>query len=219
LFRFQKAHALFAEAFLVIMVLKQILEKIPESDQDILRKKHGIDCLDKLVGAKPSLEKCELQGVHNEVQVFLGVVCSYLESLDSPSYFAWEGFENFCGYNDFSGDDVLDLVEEVRVKKKESQEDSDPNGYNLTAEERKQLQQFVENDPLTLKISGFSPRSLQFEMENNKHKDIVEDLSSKTEVAFNGSVFYVKRCYNCILPNGESVVVGIHKFTRVSRFR
>lgn len=78
------------------------------------------------------------------------------------------------------------------------------------------MEQNVENDPLTMKICGFSSQALQFEMDQHNKKKLTEDSSEKTEVAFNGSVFYVNRCYYHQQENGESVIVGIRKFTRVS---
>jgi hypothetical protein len=127
-----------------------------------------------------------MEGVSNDVQMVLNVVCLYLQSLDSLDSFTWESFENFCEFNDNSGDYELDLAEETKTKKS-SDEDTDPQGLNLTAEERKQMEDQVENDPLTMKIRGFSPRLLMWETDE-KNKKIIEDASEKTEVAFNGTV-------------------------------
>ncbi|KAL3924399.1 MAG: hypothetical protein SGILL_001075 [Bacillariaceae sp.] len=142
----------------------------------------------------------------------LCVVCLNLEKLDSVNDFTWEGLENFCEFTDNSGDHALDLAEEMTKKKAESGEESDPEGLNLTPEERKRMEEQVENDPLTMKIRGFSARSLQWETdEKNK---IVEEASEKMEVAFNGTVYYVNKCYHHQQPNGTNVILGISKFTR-----
>jgi len=194
---------------------KQLLDKLPERDQSALLTQHRITSFVLLLTKKAELQQRQLAGVCSDVQMVLEVVCTYLESLDSLTSFTLEGLENFCDFDDKTGDYVIeDLTEQA--KKKQKTEESDPDGYNLTIEERKQLEQSVEDDPLTMKIRGFSTRSLQFEFDENEKKQLVEDSSEKTEVAFNGNVYYVKKCYFFQQPNGESVIVGIRKFTRVS---
>lgn len=196
---------------------QSLLNEIPEKDQRTLLSQHGITDLPKLLDKKLQLQERKLDGVCSDVQMVLEVVCTYLESLDSASSFSWEGLENFCDYTDNSGDYILDTAEETRTKKADqSDEDTDPDGLNLTAEERKQMEQNIEDDPLTMKIRGFSARALQFEVDENNNKKLVNDCSEKTQVAFNGSVFYVKKCYYYQQENGEIVVVGIRKFTKVS---
>ena len=130
--------------------------------------------------------------------------------------FTWEGLENYCDYNDNSGDYVFEALNEERKKRNENNnEDSDPDGFNLTSEERRQMEQNVEDDPLTMKIRGFSSRALQFEFDEATKLKVVQDASEKTTVAFNGSVFYVGKCYYFQQDNGEKVTVGIRKFTKV----
>jgi hypothetical protein len=196
--------------------LQEIMDNIPERDQQVLYQRHKITDLSKLVDVKSMLQQRALDGVCSDVQMVLEVLCTYLESLEDPSKFTWEGFESFCDFKDASGSEhvVIDLAEEVR-KRKANAEDNDPDGYNLTAEERKQMEQLIENDPLTMKIRGFSARTLQFEMDMNDKKSLLEDTSEKTEVAFNGSVYYKDKCYYYQQPNGETVTVGIRKFTSV----
>lgn len=195
---------------------KRLWENIPESDQARLAE-HGITDMTKLVANKAQLQKRELENVGYPVQTFLEVVCTYVQSLDSLSSFTWEGFENHCGFVDNSGENVFfdDDGVQTQTKKKKKVEEADPDGYNLTTEERKQMEQAVEDDPLTLKIRGFSPRSLQFEFDERSKKKEILDGSDKTTVAFNGSVYYVKKCYHYHQSSGESVVVGIRKFTKV----
>jgi hypothetical protein len=194
---------------------KQLLEKIPERDHAALEK-HGIDDFSKLLDKKSQLQQRQLQDVCSDVQMVLEVVCNYVESLDSSTPFTWEGLENFCEFDDNSGDDIFEESAEQSTKKKTNTEQADPDGYNLTTEERKQMERTVEDDPLTMKIRGFSSRALQFEFDKYEKKKLVEDASEKTEVAFNGNVYYVKKCYTYQQPNGETVVVGICGFTKVS---
>lgn len=202
-------------------VFKELMDRIPERDQTALVTQHGIDDFNKLTAKKDVIHQRQLTGVCPDVQLFLEVVCTYLESLDTASFssFTWTefeaGLENFCDYTDNSGAAIVEDFADKSLRKAEKVEDSDPNGYNLTAEERKQMEQNVEDDPLTMKIRGFSSRVLQFEFDETGKKNVLEDSSEKTEVAFNGSVFYVKRCYHFQQPNGGSVVVGIRKFTKV----
>lgn len=196
---------------------KEVLDKIPERDQTALLTQHGVTDFNKLLSKKTAFQQRQLAGVCPDVQMVLDVVCSYLESLDSTSYssFTWAGLENFCDYTDNSGNAVVEDMADKILKKANKVKDTDPDGYNLTAEERKQLEQNVEDDPLTMKIRGFSSRALQFEFDESDKKKLVEDCSEKTEVAFNGSVFYVKKCYHYQQANGDHVVVGIRKFTKV----
>ena len=194
-------------------VFTDILDKIPERDQTALLIQLGIDDCNKLVAKKSDLQQRQLSSVCADVQLFLEVVCIYLESLDAYSSFTWAGLENFCDYTDNSGSAIVEDMADRILRKVEKVENSDPDG--LTAEERKQMEQSVEDDPLTMKIRGFSSRVLQFEFDESDKKKNMEDSSDKTEVAFNGSVFYVKKCYNYQQPNGGSVVVGIRKFTKV----
>mmetsp|Transcript_5872 Transcript_5872/g.10911 ORF Transcript_5872/g.10911 Transcript_5872/m.10911 type:complete len:217 (+) Transcript_5872:347-997(+) len=198
---------------------KELMDKIPERDQATLLHRHGITDFAKLVDKKDLLQQRQLDDVCADVQMLLEVVCTYLESLDSPSTFTWEGWENFCDFNDNSGDYVFEDIVEERKKKKEAAEDADPDGYNLTAEERRQMEQNLEEDPLMMKIRGFSTRALQFEVDENNKKKLAEDTSEKTQVAFNGSVYYTKKCYYYQQGNGETVVVGIRKFTGVSNYK
>jgi DNA (cytosine-5)-methyltransferase 1 len=195
----------------VDQAFKEVLDKIPEPDAAALIA-HGITDLNKLVDKKSLFD--QLEGICADVQMVLKVVCNYLESLDSTSSFTWEGFENFCEFNDTSGDAIVEDMADQN-KKEINTADSDPDGFNLTAEERKQMEENVENDPLTMKIRGFSSRSLQFEVDDFNKKKLVDDSSGKTEVTFNGIVFCVKNCYHYQLPNGENVIVGIRKFTKV----
>ncbi|CAB9524005.1 Modification methylase [Seminavis robusta] len=195
-------------------VFEDILDHIPERDQAALQQQNGITDLSKLVDKKGQLQQRQLDGVCSDVQMALHLVCTYLESLDAASTFTWEGLANFSGFVDDSGNYDLDLADETRKKKKQTTEDNDPDGYNLTAKERKQMEQRIGNDPLTMKVRGFSSRSLQFEMDNLDKKKLVEDASEKMQVAFNGSVFYVNKCYYYEQENGESVTVAILKFTR-----
>lgn len=200
--------------------LKDIFDKIPENDKECLLNTHGITTLSKLMDASSRLQRRELENVCTEVQFFLEIVCVYIQSLESHDHFSWEGFATYCGYNDSSGENVMNLAEEARRPRAvDSSEDNDPNGVHLTAEERKQMELLVENDPLTMKIRGFSPRSLQFQEDVANKKNIVEDASEKTEVTFNDNVFYTKKCYWFQQENGESVIVAIHKFTRVGPFQ
>lgn len=194
---------------------QQILDKIPERDQTALFAQHGITDFNKLVAKKSDFQQRQLTGVCSDVQMVLEVVCTYLESLDSTSSFTWEGLENFCDYNDNSGNAVIEDMADQIMKKADKVEDADPDGYNLTTEERKQMEQSIKDDPLTMKIRGFSSRALQFEVDDYNNKKLVDDSSENTDVTFNGSVFYVKKCYHYQQPNGENVIVGIRKFTRV----
>ena len=196
---------------------EQILDKIPEKDQNSLKKQHGITNLNRLVEMKTQVEQRKLDNVCTDVQFALEVVCKYLDTLDDYSSFTWEGFENFCGFTDNSGDYVMDSVDDGAKKNKADPVDTDPDGYNLTAEERKQMEQNIEDDPLTMKIRGFSSRTLQFEDDKHEKKKLVEEASEKTQVAFNGRVYYVKRCYYHEQQNGETVTVGIMKFTKVRK--
>lgn len=194
---------------------KEILQNIPERDQAVLERQHGITNFSQLMDKKPQLQQRQLEDVCSDVQMGLEVVCTFLETLDETSSFTWEGFENFCEYNDKTGD--YDLPEETKSKNADVQENADPLGYNLTAEERKQMEDQLENDPLTMKIRGFSARALLWEADE-KNKKLTEGTSEKTEVAFNGSVYYVNKCYYFQQENGSNVVVGIRKFTKVSSF-
>ena len=193
---------------------QEVLDKIPERDQGVLVRQHKVTSLSSLLDKRLQLEQRQLDNVCTDVQMVLEVVCKYAESLEESDPFTWEGFQNFCGYNDNSGDYQLDLPEEIKKKKPDSEEDSDPMGYNLTAEERKQMEDQMENDPLMIKIRGFSARSLQWEADE-KSKKLSEGTSDKKQVAFNGSVYYVNKCYHYQQPNGANVVVGIRKFTKV----
>ena len=193
---------------------EQILERLPERDAAALTSQHGVKNIENLLSIQSQLQLQQVKDVSPAVQMALHVACEYLETLDSASSFTWEGFENFCDFNDNSGADVIGVEEET--KRVVSTEESDPDGYNLTAEERRQLEQNVENDPLTMMIRGFSARSLQFEFDEQNNKKAAEDASEKTAVAFNGKVFYVGKCYYFHQPDGGKVIVGIRKFTRVS---
>jgi len=198
-------------------ILQKIYNVIPERDQTELLSQHGITSLPKLIEKKSELHQRELKCVCAEVQMMLEAVCCYVESLDSTSSFTWEGFENLCGYNDNSGDPIIDESDnEAMTKKKPTAHDHDPDGLNLTAEERKQMELHVENDPLTMKIRGFSSRGQDFEWEKT-NKKATEDTSEKTEVNFNGSVYCVRKCYYHQQSSGQTVIVGIRKFTTVSR--
>jgi len=195
---------------------KQLLDNFPERDQAALSFQHGVTDFSKLLAKKSELQQRQLKDVCSDVQLILVAICNYVESLDSTSTFAWEGFENFCDFTDNSGDvNFEDLSDQIK-KKVTNKESSDPDGCNLTAEERRQMEQDVEEDPLTMKIRGFSARSLQFEFDEYNKKKLAEDTSDKTEVAFNGNVYYVKKCYFFQQANGETVTVGIRKFTKVS---
>eukprot|EP00977_Amphora_coffeiformis_P019711 scaffold7405_cov204-Amphora_coffeaeformis.AAC.9 len=194
---------------------KKLLDRIPERDQTALFTQHGITDFSKLLAKKSELEQRQLTGVCADVQMALAVACIYAESLDPSAIFTWEGLENFCDFTDNSGDNTFeDLSDQIKAKVK-AKESPDPDGYNLNAEERRQMEQDVEEDPLTLKIRGFSARTLQFEFDEYTKKKLTENTSVKTEVAFNGNVYYVKKCYYFQQPNGETVTVGILKFTRV----
>lgn len=196
--------------------LKEIFNNIPERDQAVLLREHGITDFAKLVDKKSELQQRKLTDVCADVQMVLEVVCMYMETLDSDSIFTWEGFANFCDFNDSSGASVIDDLVEERRTKKNTQEDADPDGYNLTTEERNQMESYIEDDPLTMKIRGFSSRALQFDVDDYNKKKLVDDSSEKTEVAFNGTVYIANKCYQFQQPNGETVVVGIRKFTKVS---
>jgi hypothetical protein len=194
---------------------QDIMGKLPERDQGVLLRQHGVTSLSKLMDKKLKFQQRQFEDICSDVQMVLEVVCTYLESLDDIGSFTWEGFENFCEYIDNSGDYQFEMkAEEVKKMAADSKEDADPMGFNLTAEERKQMEDQVENDPLTMKIRGFSARSLQWEAEE-KAKNLEEDASEKLQVAFNGSVYYVNKCYHYQQDNGNKVVVGIRKFTKV----
>jgi hypothetical protein len=194
---------------------QDIMGKLPERDQGVLLRQHGVTSLSKLMDKKLKFQQRQFEDICSDVQMVLEVVCTYLESLDDIGSFTWEGFENFCEYIDNSGDYQFEMkAEEVKKMAAGSKEDADPMGFNLTAEERKQMEDQVENDPLTMKIRGFSARSLQWETEENA-KNLEEDASEKFQVAFNGSVYYVNKCYHYQQGNGNKVVVGIRKFTKV----
>lgn len=204
---------------------QEILDRIPERDQAALLQQHSVTTFSELLDKKSQLQQRLLKDVCSDVQMVLEVVCCYVETLDPTSSFTWEGFENFCDYNDKFGDgghdDSLVFAEEMITKKTASKsgdngDGADGGGLHLTAEERKQMEQHVQNDPLTLSIRGFSERTLQFEDDIHAKKKIVEEASEKTEVAFNGKVFYVNRCYHYQQENGGKVMVGIRKFTNVS---
>lgn len=181
---------------------ESLLSKLPERDQHALTHQHGITDFTMLLLKKTQLEGRELENISNDVQMVLCVVCLNLEKLDSVNDFTWEGLENFCEFTDNSGDHALDLAEEMTKKKAESGEESDPEGLNLTPEERKRMEEQVENDPLTMKIRGFSARSLQWETdEKNK---IVEEASEKMEVAFNGTVSQLRLQTNHLSPVNPS---------------
>ncbi|CAB9523497.1 methyltransferase 1 [Seminavis robusta] len=196
-------------------IFKEIVDQLPEPDQHVLLREHKITNLAKLMEKKMEFEQFQVEGVFDAVQEFLAVVCQYLSSLDDEvGAFSWEGYEKFCECDDTSGDYQLDLAaEEIQKKKESSNEESDPKGLDLTAEERKQLQDQMENQPLTMMIRGFSQRTLQFETEDKTMK-AAEDKSDKLQVAFNGSVYDVNKCYHYQQPKGKVVVVGIRKFTR-----
>lgn len=196
-------------------VLLEIFTKIPERDQTALLTEHRITNMAELVAKKSQLQQRALQGVCAEVQLFLEHLSTYLEELDSPATtFTWEGFMNFCGYVDTSGGVDLEDSGEKKKANDKTPEKADPDGRDLTAEERKQLEQSVENDPLTMLIRGFSSPSLQFEFDvANKTKN-VDEASEKVAVAFNGNVYYVNKCYNYQQPSGKTVTVGIRKFTK-----
>ena len=196
-------------------IIQQIWDKIPPVDQLALEDHHGVTSIDKLLSLKPQLVQSQLKGVGGDVQLVLKVICTFLESLDAPSSFTWEGFENFCEFVDNSGDNVLDEGDQPK-KIQRKVEDVDPDGYNLTVEELKQMELSMENDPLNMTIRGFSARTLQFEADEYNKKKIVEDSSEKATVTFNGYVFSVKKCYKYRQPNGDIVTVGIRKFTKVS---
>lgn len=199
---------------------KQILDEIPERDQEALVQQHSITNFAELIAKRDNLQQRQLKDVCSEVQMVLEVACVYVESLDPSASFTWEGFQNFCDYNDNSGvlDDGDDLNDDqTKNKKRQPEKYSDPEGYSLTAEERKQMDLNVENDPLTMKIRGFSPRSLHFESDEHNKKKIVEDSSEKSEVAFNGNVYFSRKCYFYQQPSsGEKVIVAIRKFTKVT---
>lgn len=193
--------------------LEEIFQRIPERDQAALRQ-HGITSLSMLLDKKSQFQQRGLKNVCADVQMVLDVVCTYMESLESITSFTWESFENFCEFVDNSGDKVLDFADEIRQMKKTADEEADPEGYNLTNEERQQMDAAVDNDPLTMMVRGFSAPTLQFEMDENNKKQLVDDPSRKTEVAFNGFVYYVNRCYHYQQENGANVIVGIKAFTK-----
>jgi hypothetical protein len=200
-------------------ILNAVFEQIPERDQSALLQKHGVTTIHKLMAMKNSLQQRALDGVCAEVQLVLQHFCTYLDSLDNTSTdFSWEGFENFCGYNDTSGITLAEDFSTNRNRNDVSNDDADadPDGYNLTSEERKQMEDAIENDPLNIMIRGFSPRSLQFEFDEASKKKEVQEASDKTEVAFNGNVYYKNKCYTYQQPGGATVTVGIRKFTSVS---
>ena len=95
--------------------LEAVFDKIPERDHNVLKEQHQITDLSKLVEKKYQLQQRQLKDVSADVQMVLDVLCSYLESLDQLSSFTWEGFENFCDFNDNSGDYVIDTAEEISV--------------------------------------------------------------------------------------------------------
>jgi len=197
---------------------KQVLDNmlIPKEDQIALCTQHGITDFSKLVAKKSEFQQRQLKDVCPEVQMVLEVVCNYVESLESTLNFTLEGYEKFCIVNDNLGEALMEDLSDQNKKRVNKTENNDPDGYNLTAEERKQMEQDLEEDPLMMKIRGFSPRVLQFEFDEYNKKKISEDSSEKTEVAFDGNVYYVKKCYFFQQPNGETVTVGIRKFTGVS---
>jgi len=196
-------------------VLKEIFSKIPERDQTALLIDYRITTVAELLAKKSQLQQRALQGVCAEVQLFLEHISTYLEELDSPATtFSCESFHNFCGYVDTSGDYNIEYFDEKKKTSDKDPEKSDPDGFNLTAEERKQLEQSVEDDPLTMKIRGFSSRSLQFEFDEVDKKTI-DEVSDKKTVAFNGNVYYVNNCYHYQQqPSGQTVTVGIRSFTK-----
>ena len=202
-------------------MIKEIFGNIiPQPDQDALRNIHQITTCDDLVKKKALMEQGKLEGVCADVQKDLVVLCAYMmESLESPSSFTWEGFANFCDYADASGDFVVDEDDEVAPKTSTPQKDfdEDAEGLNLTAEERKQLKDLVENDPLQMLVRGFSPKHMQFQFDNgnNKSKNAEKEFSEKLFVDFNGKRYHVGKCYRFKQSNGTVVTVGIRRFTKV----
>lgn len=196
---------------------QHILDELPDDDQDALQKQ-GISDFPGLVSKKEDLQHRRLNDVCPEVQLFLWTVCKYLERLDSETVFCLDGYKNFCEYNDSSGnllDCDVDGFGYEEGKKRKRHVDNNSNGENLTAEERRQMEQSVENDPLTMKIRGFSVASLVFETYDKKKME--ENPGEKAQVEFNGIVYYTKKCYHFKQPNGTNVIVGIRQFTKVRR--
>ena len=199
--------------------LLEILENyLPAQDNTALTGEHGIKDFSTLLAKKEQLQNNVLANVCNEAQDILAALCDYINTLDETAAFSIEGFEHFCDPNCVCDDDdgpEYNGESVQQAKKKAAAVGADPEGYNLTIEERNQISQAMEDDPLTIKIRGFSSASLQFEFDEVKKRK--EDESEKTSVAFNGNVYFVKKCYTYKQPkSGETVVVGIRKFTRVS---
>ena len=192
---------------------------IPLPDQDALREIHHITTCDDLLKKKALMEEGKLEGVCADVQKDLVVLCAYMmESLESPSSFTWEGFANFCDYADASGDFVIEEDDEApKTSTPQKDFDEDTEGLNLTAEERKQLKDLVENDPLQMLVRGFSPKNMQFHFDNGneKSKNAEKDCSEKLFVEFNGKVYHARKCYRYKQSNGTMVTVGIRRFTKV----
>ena len=209
---------------------QQILGMLPEEDRNAL-KKRGICTFSDLAKNKKELEQQRFGdgNVSPEVQMTLNVICIYLESLGAEGGggdgFGWAGFENFCGYNDTSGELPADdddnnndygyVCVESEAAEKRKPTASNGSGNDLTSEERRQMRQDVEDDPLSVLVRGFSNNgdALQFENDNKKAE---EEASEKTQVEFNGIVYKKNACYYYKQPNGKpTVTVGIRGFTKV----
>jgi len=204
---------------------QKVLDMLPEDDQNAL-KKHGVGRFSDLTSKKEDLKHQRFGDVSPEVQMALNIMCIYLESLggadqvSSSGGFSWEGFENFCGYNDTSGElSAADDAnfgyygETITTAKKPNT--ASRGDRDLTAEELRQLKQQVEDDPLSVMIRGFSDngRALQFDSD----KEVVADVSEKIEVEFNGTIYRKNTCYYYNKSNGQTVTVGIRGFTKVRK--
>lgn len=115
-------------------LFKEIFDKIPERDQMALLKDHGVTGLKDLMTKKNALQQRQLEGVCPEVQLVLEHLCTYLETLDKVTSFSWQGFENFCGYVDASGEsfaqDFIKNKQDDEAKAK-AEAAADPDGFNL----------------------------------------------------------------------------------------
>ena len=199
-----------------VEVLNAIFEEIPDNDQAKLIQDHSVMSIHDLLKLKDSFNQRSIDGLRPEVQMFLYHICQYLDSLDDMfSDFAWVGFQNFCGFKDTSGVTLEEDLTTTARNTTENREDEDPEGLNLTAEERKQMEEQMEQNPLNITIRSFSAQSLQFEFDTANKKKEIDEATDKTEVVFNGNIYYKGKCYIFQQDNGAKVTVGIRKFTKV----
>ena len=199
-----------------VEVLNAIFEEIPDNDQAKLMQDHSVKSIYDFLKLKDSFSQRSIDGVRPEVQMFLYHICQYIDSLDNIfSDFSWVGFQNFCGFKDTSGVTLEEDLTTTARNTSENREDEDPEGLNLTAEERKRMEDQMAENPLNITIRSFSPQSLQFEFETTNKKKEIDEATDKTEVVFNGDVYYKGKCYTFQQDSGAKVTVGIRKFTKV----